>query len=76
LATKSVRATIGSVDVRTTLGDQGGDVNVKTLAGYAVIAFVVWWVVKQPASAAHLVSNVGNFLSSAASGLSRFVSSI
>jgi hypothetical protein len=76
LATKSLSATIGSIHVRTTLGDQGGDVNVKTLAGYAAIAFVVWWVVKEPTSAAHLVSNIGNFLSSTASGLSHFVSSI
>jgi hypothetical protein len=70
------RATIGSEDVRTTLGHQGGEVNVKTLAGYAVIAFVAWWVIKEPTSAAHLVTNVGNFLSSAASGLSHFVASI
>jgi hypothetical protein len=51
-------------------------VNAKTLAGYAAIAFVVWWIVKQPNSAAHLVTNIGNFLSSLASGLSHFVSSI
>jgi hypothetical protein len=51
-------------------------VNVKTLTSYAVIAFVAWWVIKEPASAAHLVTNVGNFLSSAASGVSHFVSSI
>lgn len=50
--------------------------NVKTIAGYAAIAFVIWWLVKQPTSAAHLVTNIGNFLSNAASGLSRFVSSI
>jgi hypothetical protein len=51
-------------------------VNVKTIAGYAVIAFLVWWVIKEPNSAAHLVTNIGNFLSTSASGLSRFVSSI
>jgi hypothetical protein len=71
-----VRATIGSIDVRTTLGNQGGDVNLKTIVGYAAVAFVVWWVVKEPTSAAHLVTNVGNFLTSTASGLSHFVSSI
>jgi hypothetical protein len=71
-----VRATIGSVDVRTTLGNQGGDVSPKTIVSYAAIAFVVWWVVKEPASAAHIVTNIGNFLTSTASGLSHFVSSI
>jgi hypothetical protein len=54
----------------------GGDVNAKTLAGYAAIAFVVWWVIEQPASAAHLVHNIGTFLATAASGLSNFVSSL
>ena len=50
--------------------------NIKTIVGYAAIAFVVWWIIKQPTSAAHLVSNIGNFLSSSANGLSHFVSSI
>jgi hypothetical protein len=54
----------------------GGDVNAKTLAGYAAIAFVVWWVIEQPASAAHIVHNIGTFLSTAASGLSHFVANI
>jgi hypothetical protein len=51
-------------------------VNVKKLAQYAAIAFVVWWVVQEPASAAHLVHNIGNFLSTTASGISHFVTSI
>jgi hypothetical protein len=67
---------MGLTDVRTTLGNQGGDVSLKTILGYAVIAFVVWWVIQQPANAAHLVHNIGTFLSTAAAGLSRFVSSI
>lgn len=50
--------------------------NLKTIAGYAVIAFVVWWVIKEPTSAAHLVTNIGNFLSTSASGFSHFVSSV
>lgn len=50
--------------------------NAKTLAGYAAIAFVVWWVIEQPTSAAHIVHNIGAFLSTAASGLSNFVSNI
>ena len=43
---------------------------------YVAIAFVVWWVIQQPTSAAHLVHNIGNLLSTAAHGLSNFVASI
>ena len=50
--------------------------SLKTILGYAVVAFVIWWVIEAPDSAAHLVHNIGNFLSTAASGLSHFVSSI
>jgi hypothetical protein len=49
---------------------------VKDIVSYAVIAFVVWWAIMQPHSAADLVHNVGSFLSTAASGLSHFVASI
>jgi hypothetical protein len=51
-------------------------VNLKTIAKWAAIAFVVWWVVTQPSNAAHLVHNIGSFLTTAASGLSHFVTSI
>jgi hypothetical protein len=51
-------------------------VNIKTIAGWAAIAFVVWWVIQQPTNAAHLVHNIGTFLSSSANGFSHFVSSI
>jgi hypothetical protein len=51
-------------------------VNLKTIAGWAAVAFIVWWVIQQPTSAAHLVHNIGTFLSTAATGLSHFVSSI
>jgi hypothetical protein len=51
-------------------------VSVKTIAGWAVIAFIVWWVIEQPTNAAHLVHNIGTFLSTAAAGLSHFVASI
>ena len=50
--------------------------NVKTIAGWAAIAFVVWWVIMQPHNASELVAHVGTFLSTAASGLSHFVASI
>ena len=50
--------------------------NAKTIAGWAAVAFVIWWVIEQPTAAAHLVHNIGTFLSTAAAGLSSFVSSI
>lgn len=50
--------------------------NVKTIAGWAALAFVVWWVIEEPHAAQHLVHNIDAFLSTAASGLSHYVSSI
>ena len=43
---------------------------------YVVIAFIIWWVIQQATSAAHLVHNIGALLSEAAHGLSNFVASI
>ena len=43
---------------------------------YLAIAFVVWWVIQEPTSAAHLVHNIGSLLSQAAHGVSNFVASI
>jgi hypothetical protein len=54
----------------------GGDVDIKTILGWVAIAFVVWWVINEPTAAAHLVHNIGAFLSNAAHGLSNFVSSL
>jgi len=43
---------------------------------WAIIVFLVWWIVQQPGHAAHLVHNIGTLLSSAANGLSNFFTSI
>ena len=43
---------------------------------YAIIAFVIWWVVQQPANAAHLIHNIAGLLTTAAKGMSNFVTSI
>jgi hypothetical protein len=51
-------------------------VKVKDIASYAVIAFIVWWVILQPHNAAQIVHNIGNFLSTTAAGLSHFAASI
>ena len=50
--------------------------NVKTILGWLALAFVVWWIIEQPSGAAHVVHNIGAFLTSAAHGLSNFFASI
>jgi hypothetical protein len=54
----------------------GGDVNLRTILGWAAVAFVLWFVIVQPTAAAHIVHNIGTFLSTAAHGFSTFFSSI
>jgi hypothetical protein len=54
----------------------GGDVNLKTILGWLALAFVVWWIIEEPTSAAHVVNNIGAFLTSAAHGISSFFSSL
>ena len=51
-------------------------IDLKTVSGWVALAFVVWWVMEQPADAQHLVANIGGFLSMSAKGLVTFVSSI
>ena len=48
----------------------------KQILTYAVIAFLIWWVVQQPANAAHLIHNIAGFLTNLAKGLSDFVAHI
>ena len=48
----------------------------KTVLGWLAVAFVVWWIIEEPAAAAHVVHNIGTFLTSAAHGLSSFFASI
>ncbi len=50
--------------------------NLKQVLTYALIAFAIWWVVQQPANAAHLIHNIAGLLTSAAKGLSNFVANI
>jgi hypothetical protein len=51
-------------------------VSLKTILGWLAVAFVVWFVIEQPDAAAHIVHNIGTFLTNVASGLSHFFSSI
>ena len=50
--------------------------NLKTVLTWAAVAFVLWWVIQQPESAAHLVHNIGSILTTAANGISHFIASI
>ena len=50
--------------------------NAKSIAGWLALALVIWWVIEAPTSAAHVVHNIGTFLSSAASGITQFFASI
>jgi hypothetical protein len=51
-------------------------VKLKQVLGWAAIAFLLFYLIKQPTGAAHVVHNIGNFLSSAAHGFSNFLSSL
>jgi hypothetical protein len=51
-------------------------VSLKTVLGWAALAFIVWFVIEQPEAAGHIVHNIGTFLAAAASGFAHFVSSI
>jgi hypothetical protein len=55
---------------------QGGIVKLKTILGYAAVAFLLFFVIKNPTGAAHVVTNLGDFLASAARGFSAFLSSL
>ena len=50
--------------------------NAKAIAGWAVLAFIIWFIIFEPTAAAQVVHNIGAFLSSAAHGISTFITSI
>jgi len=54
----------------------GGDAGLKTVLGWSVLAFAIWWAIEQPTNAVRFVDNIGTFLSKATGGLSQFVASI
>jgi hypothetical protein len=51
-------------------------VNLKQVLGWAAVAFILFYLIKEPTGAAHVVRNIGNFLSSAAHGFSSFLTSL
>jgi hypothetical protein len=46
------------------------------LIKWGVVAFAVWWIVKDPTSAGHAASNFGDFLTRAATSLTTAIASI
>lgn len=47
-----------------------------TVLWWLAIGFVIWWIVEDPHGAAHVVTNLGNFLTTAAHGISTFFASL
>jgi hypothetical protein len=54
----------------------GGHVNLKTVLGWVAVVFVAWWMIKAPTSAGHVVHNLGTFLTTTATGISNFFTSL
>ena len=50
--------------------------SLKSILGWIVVAFIVWFILVEPAAAAQVVHNIGAFLSAAAHSISTFVTSI
>ncbi len=48
----------------------------RVVAAYAAIGFVLYFVISDPAGAAHIVNNIGDFLAAAARGLAAFYSAL
>ena len=48
----------------------------KRIAWWALIAWLAWWAITDPAAAVHLVHGIGQFLSRAAAALSQIASAI
>lgn len=48
----------------------------KTVVAFVAVVFVIWWVVEQPVAAAHAVHSIGGFISTAASGMQRFMRNV
>jgi hypothetical protein len=51
-------------------------VSLKTVLGWAAVVFIVWWMIEDPTGAAHVVHNIGTFLTTIAHGLSNFFASL
>lgn len=50
--------------------------SLKVVLSWLIVAFIVWFIIVQPAGAPHIVHNIGTFLTSMANGISHFFASI
>ncbi len=48
----------------------------KQVFGWLTIAFILFYVIKDPTGAAHIIHDIGNFLSAVASGIANFFNSL
>ncbi|HLI37330.1 MAG TPA: hypothetical protein VKV80_08310 [Streptosporangiaceae bacterium] len=48
----------------------------KQLLGWAIVAFIIFYIIKAPAAAAHGVHDIGNFLDAVGTGFSHFFSAL
>ena len=55
---------------------QGGTVKLKTILGWLAVAFLLFFVIKNPTGAAHIVNDIGNFLTAVAHGLTDVFTSL
>ena len=55
---------------------QGGALSLKQIIGYAIVALLLFFVIKDPTGAAHSVNDIGNFLSAVARGFTSFIGSL
>jgi hypothetical protein len=49
---------------------------IRRIAGWLLVAFLLWWAVREPAQAAHAADGIGRALYVAATGFSRFLSAL
>lgn len=65
------------VDLKQEIIEEGKyGLNLKIVLGWLAAAFIIWWVIEDPDGAAHVIHNIGTFLSSFATGISRFFASL
>ncbi|HXP54984.1 MAG TPA: hypothetical protein VN847_08515 [Streptosporangiaceae bacterium] len=50
--------------------------SLKQIIGYAIVALLLFFVIKDPTGAAHSVNDIGNFLSAVARGFTSFIGSL
>ncbi len=65
------------VSLKQEIAEEGKyGLNLKQVLVWAAVVFLTWWVIEDPTGAAHVVHNIGTFLSSIATGISRFFASL